>query len=199
MAEFTINADSFGAFYQNVGNNGTDDTVTVNIGPNFSGTVTVDSQPADNEIDATTVNLPQGWTLKADNLVEDSGEDPSFKDHSYQVINADGNAVGTLSIRSNDIQGVACFCAGTLIETPDGPVPVESLVPGDLVITRDHGPQPLRWIGGTRLSMLQLLRAPHLRPIRIRAGRPAICWCRRSIAFWSARPSRSGCSTPTKC
>lgn len=170
MADFTINADGFGAFYQNVGNNGTDDQVTVNIGPGFSGTITVDSQPADGEIDNTTVNLPEGWTLQVDNLAEDGGEDPSFKDWSYEVLNADGLAVGTLSIRSNDIQGVPCFCAGTLIETPDGPVPVERLEAGDSVLTRDHGAQVLRWIGGTRLSRLHLLRAPHLRPIRIRAG-----------------------------
>ncbi len=36
-----------------------------------------------------------------------------------------------------------CFAAGTLIETPDGPRPVETLAPGDLVLTLDHGPQPV--------------------------------------------------------
>ncbi len=42
---------------------------------------------------------------------------------------------------------VPCFVAGSLIDTPDGPRPVETLLPGDLVCTRDDGPQPLRWIG----------------------------------------------------
>ncbi len=36
------------------------------------------------------------------------------------------------------------FTAGTLILTPQGPAFVESLQPGDLVMTRDHGPRPLR-------------------------------------------------------
>lgn len=126
LADFTINADGFGAFYRNLGNTGTDDHVTVNIGANFSGTITVDSQPGDGEIDKTTVTLPDGWTLQVDNLVEDGGEDPGFKDWSCQVLDAQGRAVGTLS--SNDIPGVPCFCAGTLIDTPDGPVPVEALV-----------------------------------------------------------------------
>lgn len=170
MADFTINANGFGAFYQNVGNNGTDDTVTVNIGPGFSGTITVDSQPSDQELDDTIVNLPDGWRLEITKLVESDGEDPSFKDWSYEVFNADGQSVGTLSIRSNNIHGAPCFCAGTMIETPEGPVAVETLAAGDLVLTRDHGPQVLRWIGGTRLSALHLMRAPHLRPIRIRAG-----------------------------
>ena len=45
------------------------------------------------------------------------------------------------------VDSVPCFVAGTLISTPDGDVPVEQLEPGDLVNTRDDGPQPLRWIG----------------------------------------------------
>ena len=44
-----------------------------------------------------------------------------------------------------------CFTAGTMIETETGPRPVESLRPGDLVLTRDHGLQPLRWTGGRRV------------------------------------------------
>jgi hypothetical protein len=36
------------------------------------------------------------------------------------------------------------FTAGTLILTPEGAEFVELLNPGDLVMTRDHGPQPLR-------------------------------------------------------
>src|SRR5690606_32383544 len=40
-----------------------------------------------------------------------------------------------------------CFTSGTLIATPDGERAVETLRPGDLVMTRDHGPQELRWVG----------------------------------------------------
>jgi len=45
------------------------------------------------------------------------------------------------------VSQVPCFVAGTMILTPDGDVAVESLRPGDLVVTHDEGPQPLRWIG----------------------------------------------------
>ncbi len=48
--------------------------------------------------------------------------------------------------------GVPCFVAGTLIATPDGERRVETLEPGDLVLTLDHGPQPLRWMGGRTVS-----------------------------------------------
>ena len=46
-----------------------------------------------------------------------------------------------------NVDSVPCFVAGTLIDTPDGAVPVETLRPGDMVMTKDDGPQPLRWIG----------------------------------------------------
>lgn len=42
-----------------------------------------------------------------------------------------------------------CFVKGTLIDTPNGKVKIEDLSAGDLVLTRDHGAQPLRWIGQT--------------------------------------------------
>ncbi|MEM0989896.1 MAG: Hint domain-containing protein [Pseudomonadota bacterium] len=40
-----------------------------------------------------------------------------------------------------------CFAPGTKILTVCGPRAVETLQVGDLVVTADHGPQPLRWIG----------------------------------------------------
>jgi hypothetical protein len=45
---------------------------------------------------------------------------------------------------------VTCFTPGTLILTPEGQVPVESLRRGDMVVTRDRGAQSIRWIGRAR-------------------------------------------------
>ncbi|QHQ34504.1 Hint domain-containing protein [Algicella marina] len=39
-----------------------------------------------------------------------------------------------------------CLAAGTLVETADGLVAVEDLVAGDLVVTKDRGLQPVRYI-----------------------------------------------------
>jgi len=58
-----------------------------------------------------------------------------------------------------------CFTPGTLILTPCGQVPVERLEVGDPVLTRDHGPQPLRWIGRRRHSGRGIFA-----PVRIMAG-----------------------------
>lgn len=68
-----------------------------------------------------------------------------------------------------EAEGAYCFAAGTLLETADGPRPIESLEVGDLVMTRDNGLQPVRW-KGTRHMAGALRLNPKLRPIRIRAG-----------------------------
>lgn len=63
-----------------------------------------------------------------------------------------------------------CFTRGTCIETANGPVKVQELRAGDLVLTKDHGLQPLRWIGKKQLSPLELHMDTRLRPVRIRAS-----------------------------
>jgi hypothetical protein len=40
-----------------------------------------------------------------------------------------------------------CFCVGTLIDTPDGEVQVEKLLPGDIVSTAHNGPRTVIWVG----------------------------------------------------
>uniref|UniRef100_UPI00178CEACB Hint domain-containing protein n=1 Tax=Falsirhodobacter sp. alg1 TaxID=1472418 RepID=UPI00178CEACB len=46
-------------------------------------------------------------------------------------------------------QASFCFTAGTSILTQDGLRSVEDLKVGDMVMTRDHGAQPLIWVGKT--------------------------------------------------
>ncbi len=45
---------------------------------------------------------------------------------------------------------IACFAAGTGIETTEGRIPVEALAEGDLILTEAHGPQVLRAVGRRR-------------------------------------------------
>ena len=78
-----------------------------------------------------------------------------------------------------DEDAVPCFVAGTLIEMRSGPNLVEDIRPGDLVRTADGKLTMVRWRGERRLSPDDLLRMPHLRPVRISAG-----------AFGPGRPAR---------
>lgn len=49
----------------------------------------------------------------------------------------------------------ASFQRGTRITLADGAQrPIEALLPGDRVLTRDSGPQPVRWVGKARLRAL---------------------------------------------
>lgn len=64
-----------------------------------------------------------------------------------------------------DITGAICFGAGTRISTPLGARDIANLRAGDLIITRDHGLQPIRWIGKKPISATRLYAQPRLRPI----------------------------------
>lgn len=63
-----------------------------------------------------------------------------------------------------------CFTLGTIITTQRGPCPVEQIVHGDRVITRDNGLQPVVWVGSTQLFLHDFQAEPHLLPIFIRKG-----------------------------
>lgn len=59
----------------------------------------------------------------------------------------------------------ACFAAGTMIATPEGERPIEQIEPGDLVITRDRGALPVRWLGKRTVP-----GAGQMAPIVFKAG-----------------------------
>ncbi len=65
---------------------------------------------------------------------------------------------------------VNCFTLGTAIATPRGAAAIETLVPGDMVITRDNGPQEIRWAGRQDLAGAPLRLDNRLLPVLIRAG-----------------------------
>lgn len=65
---------------------------------------------------------------------------------------------------------VPCFTPGTTVMTPGGAVPVESLRPGQRIMTRDSGMQVLKWVGRRDLTAEALTQDPSLRPILLRQG-----------------------------
>lgn len=108
---------------------------------------------------------------------------PSLYSPSAALLGADPiqsiQLTGVISNRSSglyferevvDIVTVPCFAAGTMIRTPAGDVAIETLRVGELVMTLDGGPQPVRWIGSRKLTVADLEERPNLRPIRIKAG-----------------------------
>ncbi|MFN6979673.1 MAG: choice-of-anchor L domain-containing protein, partial [Gemmobacter sp.] len=110
------------------------------------------------------VTLPTGQVvrLNADGTVTITTDlDHDSVAFSYTVRSSTGATdVGIVSVTT-----IPCFAAGTRILTAGGPVAVETLRPGDLVVTQDDGPQPLRWIGRRRVAAVGALA-----PVRIAAG-----------------------------
>lgn len=94
---------------------------------------------------------------------------------SVEILSADplpqNTYVAVISFRPtiHDLP-VTCFAAGTLIATPAGDRPVEEIGIGDLVMTRDNGPRPVRWTGRRRVAGAEIAAHPALAPVRIRAG-----------------------------
>ena len=111
-----------------------------------------------------TVTLPSGdqVTLNADGtLTVQADTDVDTFHFTYDV----QSSTGLIDTGMVTINSIPCFVAGTLIRTPSGDVPVESLTPGDLVMTHDDGAQPLRWIGRRSVPATGAFA-----PVRIRAG-----------------------------
>lgn len=65
---------------------------------------------------------------------------------------------------------IPCFCAGTDIATPTGLCRVETLRPGDSVLTEDGRAVQIAWVGHSDYTAAQLARDPALRPVRVPAN-----------------------------
>lgn len=65
---------------------------------------------------------------------------------------------------------LACFVAGTRLDTPDGPVAVEKLAVGDKVLTAAGLARRVKWIGWRHLDPLRHQDPDLAQPIEISAG-----------------------------
>ncbi len=88
---------------------------------------------------------------------------------TVQFLDNSGAVIGSMAF-SNIEKVIPCFTPGVRITTARGEVAVEDLVLGDLIVTRDGGMKPLRWIGSRRLGLADLIVNPALQPVRIGQG-----------------------------
>jgi hypothetical protein len=138
--------------------------VLANVVNNTGGSLTITHINGQPVVAGSTITLPSGQTvtLNADGTLTTVGDgDIETVNFTYTVESSTGQTdTGFVTIDS-----IPCFVAGTLILTPSGEVPVDWLAPGDMVMTRDDGPQPLRWVGSRKIAATGAFA-----PICIRAG-----------------------------
>ena len=98
-------------------------------------------------------SVPAGGTLSiGDTFAIDLTGQPGDADYPNLQNGNTRDSVADLDT-STEIQfpGVPCFAAGTALLTPSGEVAVEFLKIGDLLETADAGPQPIVWVGSTKM------------------------------------------------
>ncbi|MDC1296695.1 Hint domain-containing protein [Octadecabacter sp.] len=127
------------------------------LGETSNGTITIDGGSGDETIGG-------GDTLQLGDLgvltqaVKDTFVDDGTGSFSGSVTLDDGTI-----LNFSEIENIICFTPQTRIATPLGLVAIEDLEVGDMVVTRDHGLQPIRWIEGRNVPAID-----RFAPIRIR-------------------------------
>lgn len=71
---------------------------------------------------------------------------PNAATYSLQFNKPDPDTLSYETVDPGDA-GAICFASGTQIATPQGPRVVETLAPGDRVLTTDAGDEPIIWTG----------------------------------------------------
>lgn len=65
---------------------------------------------------------------------------------------------------------IPCFAEGTLVATPEGERPVETLAEGDVVLTASGEARAIKWVGTSLVRPSRRRNPQQVNPVRIRAG-----------------------------
>jgi hypothetical protein len=159
--------------YTNKVNPGDTVEVTITNTSGLSGTITTQA-----DIDGAWQTAPENaqlgngqYTITMQDLVSvTSGGSTvlspvtSASDPLILTVQNGGNAEPDNSI------AISCFRAGTAIATPRGPVAVEELRLGDIVLTAEGAALPVLWIGHRTVDCSRHPRPEQVWPVRIKAG-----------------------------
>ncbi len=162
----------------------TDDVDKIKIdfkGDDHSDKVTIDlSTFSEDDLHIDIKNYDPSDIIALEGVVTTWVDPDDSDEYSFTYIGSDGETyTGFVHAKDqgekdftdpNEPIEIVCFGDGTLIATPNGECAIETLVEGDLVLTQDHGPQPIRWIGRRHLTKYDLQANPDLAPIRVTTG-----------------------------
>lgn len=137
------------------GGSGDDLFVLEDLGELSNGTITIDGG---SETGGDTLQL--GSLANLTQAVKDTFVDDGSGSYSGSVTLDDGTI-----LNFSEIENIICFTPGTRIATPHGARPIETLKVGDMIVTRDHGLQPIRWIEARTVPAVD-----RYAPVRVRPG-----------------------------
>lgn len=163
-----------------------DNTVNIEGNTSFGDNANFDALDAG----FNQLNLPDGtllfvhnegaYTVGTDPLPSGTNLDGSF-------VLQDGSSVTFTDFDSFGVTGgPVCYTEGTLILTPSGEVPIETLAVGDLVITATGKAEPILWIAAREMAFHDH-QAMHC-PVLIKTG-----------ALGAGRPTRDLAVSPQHC
>ena len=131
----------------------------------------------DNLIDSGVIEVPQyaeltgpGGTIYIDRIEIDGvhyGYLPGDDLTPGGVYSVEDTGTDSLDHTYFEGNSVPCFAPDTMIMTRAGEVPIQWLRQGDLVLTLDHGYQPIAWVGRWRVSWMQLRKSRSHWPVTI--------------------------------
>ncbi|MGO4915566.1 Hint domain-containing protein [Pseudogemmobacter sp. W21_MBD1_M6] len=130
------------------------DTVYVGVGDTVTGGAGDDTfiiDPTQIGGGTITINGSEGTEIAGDTIVLGANGGRNSAVYTDDG-DANGGKSGTITltdgtiINFSSIENIICFASGTRIMTPQGERAIETLRPGDMVVTLDSGPQPIRWI-----------------------------------------------------
>ncbi|MCI5096667.1 MAG: Hint domain-containing protein, partial [Rhodobacteraceae bacterium] len=160
---------------QAMGGDGDDTFVLVDTGDAGASNITIIGGEGDEDGVGDTLDLNGIGDRSTLNLTTDTAGE---KAGTVELL--DGSVV-TFS----NIERIICFTPGTLIETAYGPRPVETLRLGDLIVTRDSGLQPLRWIGKKTVEAKGNLAPIELSPTILQDAKAPLLVSPQHRILWS--------------
>lgn len=142
-----------------------------------SDTIRLSLGTVDRDIQIDLVNYDASDHLILDGAFNRRIDPDDHSNYLFDFVGSDGNTyTGTIVAWDSGARDWTaaespmqmCYAPGTLIQTPEGLRPIETLAVGELVTTFEHGPKPIRWI---RNNHRHFDNAPaDARPVLIRAG-----------------------------
>ena len=121
------------------------------------------------ETGSSTISITGGEGDETDGDTLQLNSDVSYSDITFT--NTDDNAGGLSGnfamadgtvVTFTEIENIICFTPGVHILTEHGSRPIETLQVGDLIVTRDNGLQPIRWLGARRVAGLGRFAPVHI-------------------------------------